>query len=421
MDEPSVKAMVAPLLDALETLHGAGRVHCDVSPDNILILDDGSPVLLGFGSARRVIGNMTQAVIGVINAGYAPMEQHADSSMQQGPWTDIYALAAVVRHAITGKPPAPSVTRVVKDPVKPLAQLATRFGPSFVRAIDYGFAVRPEDRPQSIPEFRHALGLAVVSVRLPTPASPGMPPPAPVATQRVAAGRKRLPASSPWPAGEATVHIGEKVRMDSHVPPPLAPASAPAAKPARVLSRPPPASGAWSRRQWFRVAMVLVTTLVVIGAAYFALQAVTSEPSQERVARVPAQTAVTPPRAPAPAALEPAPEAATGLPAAPRAPPPAAAPAAGAPPVASPAPSPLSAAPAPPPSPIPTGRVTLDIKPWGEVLIDGRARGLTPPLKVLQLPEGAHRLEVRNPVGPPLVREVKVTAAGRVEISHTFK
>ena len=63
----------------------------------------------------------------------------------------------------------------------------------------------------------------------------------------------------------------------------------------------------------------------------------------------------------------------------------------------------------------------LDIKPWGEVVVDGRARGLSPPLKTLRLPEGAHRIEVRNPAGPPLVREVKVAAGGRVEISHTFK
>ena len=63
----------------------------------------------------------------------------------------------------------------------------------------------------------------------------------------------------------------------------------------------------------------------------------------------------------------------------------------------------------------------LDVKPWGEVVIDGRARGLTPPLKMLRLPEGPHRIEVRNPVGPPLLREVKITASGRVEISHTFR
>ena len=63
----------------------------------------------------------------------------------------------------------------------------------------------------------------------------------------------------------------------------------------------------------------------------------------------------------------------------------------------------------------------LDIKPWGEVVVDGRPRGLSPPLKVLQLPEGSHRIEVRNPAGAALVRDVKVTAGGRVEIGHTFK
>ena len=67
------------------------------------------------------------------------------------------------------------------------------------------------------------------------------------------------------------------------------------------------------------------------------------------------------------------------------------------------------------------GRVVLDVKPWGEVVVDGRARGLTPPLKVLQLAQGAHRIEVRNPIGAPLVRDVTVTAAGSVGISHTFK
>jgi hypothetical protein len=63
----------------------------------------------------------------------------------------------------------------------------------------------------------------------------------------------------------------------------------------------------------------------------------------------------------------------------------------------------------------------LDIKPWGEVVVDGRPRGLSPPLKVLQLAEGPHRIEVRNPAGAALTRDVKVSAGGRVEISHTFK
>ena len=413
MDEPSVKAMLAPLLDALETLHGPRRLHGGVAPDNILILDDGGPVLLGFGSARRVIASMTQPVNGVGNAGYVPIEQHAGDDSTQGPWTDIYALAAVVRHAITGKPPPPSVTRAARDPLKPLAQLATRFGPSFVRAIDRGLAVRPEDRPQSIGEFRHALGLAVVSVRLPTPAPGGMPRAMPVATQRVPAVLK-VPSAPPRPARPPTGPVADRVPMDSRRAPPLAPASAPAAKPTDVPSQSAPDPGVPSRRRRLLVATVSATTLAIAGAGYLALQAVTPTPSRETVARAPAETApVMPPRAPTPASLEPAPDAATALREAPSSPP-AASPAAAAPPVVSPG----SVAPAPP---VPTGRVMLDIKPWGEVVIDGRARGLTPPLKILQLPEGAHRIEVRNPVGPSLVRDIRVTADGRVEISHTFK
>ena len=90
--------MLAPLLDALETLHAAPCFHRDIAPDNILILDSGGPLLLDFGAARRIIGDMTQAVTVVIKPGYAPIEQYADdNSLQQGPWTDIYALAAVVR------------------------------------------------------------------------------------------------------------------------------------------------------------------------------------------------------------------------------------------------------------------------------------------------------------------------------------
>ena len=161
VDEAWIKSMLAPLLDALETLHGARCFHRDVAPDNILILDSGGPLLLDFGAARRIIGDMTQAVTVVIKPGYAPVEQYADdNSLQQGPWTDIYALAAVVRLAITGKPPATSVTRMVSDPVKPLADVAQGYSAAFLRAIDYGLAVRPEDRPQSIAEFRQVLGLA---------------------------------------------------------------------------------------------------------------------------------------------------------------------------------------------------------------------------------------------------------------------
>ena len=159
-DEAYLKALLAHLLDALEIIHNRQCYHRDIAPDNILILPDETPLLLDFGAARRVIGDMTQALTVILKPGYAPIEQYAEvPDMRQGPWTDLYALASVIYFAITGKAPVPSVARVMSDSLVPLAQSAAgRYGDSFLRAIDAALAVRPEQRPQNIAEFRRALG-----------------------------------------------------------------------------------------------------------------------------------------------------------------------------------------------------------------------------------------------------------------------
>ena len=118
-------AFARPLLDALELLHRGNCVHRDVSPDNIMLLAGEAPVLLDFGAARRVIGDATQALTVILKPGYAPIEQYDEiPGMKQGPWTDIYALAGVLHFAITGKPPVPSVGRLVQDTYQPLGRVA---------------------------------------------------------------------------------------------------------------------------------------------------------------------------------------------------------------------------------------------------------------------------------------------------------
>jgi len=157
-----LESLLSQLLDALEIIHARQCYHRDIAPDNILILPGDTPLLLDFGAARRVIGDMTQALTVILKPGYAPIEQYAEApNMRQGPWTDIYALASVVYFAIVGKPPVPAVARVMSDPLEPLAVTAAgRYSDAFLRAVDSALAVRPEDRPQDVAAFRHALGFS---------------------------------------------------------------------------------------------------------------------------------------------------------------------------------------------------------------------------------------------------------------------
>ena len=161
-DEATLLQILDPLTQALAVIHADQCYHRDIAPDNIMMLAvTNRPLLLDFGAARRVIGDMTQALTVILKPGFAPIEQYADSpAMKQGPWTDIYALAAVVCFAITGKTPEPSVGRLIKDSLVPLRlSHQGRYSDRFLAAIDAALAVRPEARPQSISAFRQALGL----------------------------------------------------------------------------------------------------------------------------------------------------------------------------------------------------------------------------------------------------------------------
>lgn len=160
--------LLAPLTEALMELHSVQCYHRDVAPDNILILaDSGSPLLLDFGAARRVIAGQAHALTIILKAGYAPIEQYGDvPGMQQGPWTDVYALASVVYWLVTGTTPPAATSRMIRDTYVPLAECASpQYSRSFVAAIDRALAVLPEGRTESIERLRSELGLGALTVR----------------------------------------------------------------------------------------------------------------------------------------------------------------------------------------------------------------------------------------------------------------
>ena len=158
-DEAWLRGVLGAVLAALEHLHQEGVFHRDVAPDNILLTRDGAPILLDFGAARQVISNHTQAFTAILKPSYAPIEQYAEmSAMRQGPWTDLYALGAVMHFLLTGKPPMPSTARAVQPGAEAL-ELHEQAGVSqrFVRIVGWMLSVRPQDRPQSVAQLRAVL------------------------------------------------------------------------------------------------------------------------------------------------------------------------------------------------------------------------------------------------------------------------
>ena len=161
--EENLRALLMPLLDGLEQVHEAGFVHRDIKPNNLFVRDDGSPVVLDFGSARQALGVETRTLISLVTPGFAPFEQYnaTREGDKQGPWTDIYALGATLYRAVTGKGPVDALTRAGailkghKDVLVPATVAAADgYSVNFLRAIDRALAFHPEARPQTIAEWR---------------------------------------------------------------------------------------------------------------------------------------------------------------------------------------------------------------------------------------------------------------------------
>jgi serine/threonine protein kinase len=153
-DEATLMGIFLPLLDGLHAVHLAGFLHRDIKPSNIFIRDSGVPVLLDFGSARLAMGGATRTMTSVLTPGYAPLEQYSKDG-NQGPWTDIYSLAAVFYRAMIGDNPPDVVTRLKDDPVASILRgVRGRFSKAFLRGIRHGLEVDEKKRPQSVPEWK---------------------------------------------------------------------------------------------------------------------------------------------------------------------------------------------------------------------------------------------------------------------------
>jgi serine/threonine protein kinase len=156
LDQNTVLAIANPLLDGLEVIHGAGYLHRDIKPANIFVREDGTPVLLDFGSAR--MASAGTELTAIVTPGYAPIEQY-HSQGKQGPWSDLYAFGGVLYWILTGNKPVEAAARVREEILKPAVKAADNnlYDAELLAAVDWALSPHEEQRPQTVREFRAAL------------------------------------------------------------------------------------------------------------------------------------------------------------------------------------------------------------------------------------------------------------------------
>ena len=203
LDEEASLALVLPIVEGMQRVHAAGYLHRDIKPGNIVIGAGGAPVLVDFGAARRALNDRTQSLTALYTPGFAPIEQYAREG-SFGPWSDIYALGAVLYRCLTGRPPPDAPARVSNDELTPLAEAALQTPSRAMQdAVHAALAVHGRDRPQTLAEWRGMLSASPEAAAPPRaetagrgavpPATDGAagPPPARTAYADDLAGQRR--------------------------------------------------------------------------------------------------------------------------------------------------------------------------------------------------------------------------------------
>ena len=420
-----------PILLALFELHSEKCYHRDIAPDNILVLPNGRSVLMDFGAARRIISGMTQALTVVLKPGYAPIEQYDDDgAMPQGAWTDIYAVGGLLYHLMTGKVPVQAISRMISDPLKPVADLARgSYSKQLCDVVMKCLAVLPANRYQDIDELRAALGWVS------TPGQSTL-----VRTQPVAVPVERESESTVVLSGPAVLTPASgPVATRAGVGATDLLASASALDPMEMTKEPEKASSSAGTRTSQPAkpadssaspvepakpgkallvgALVAVVLVLCSTALFFGRAKQTAETKTDAtapIAGVPDSVSdISRLTASAGTAAEPVPMSDQRQPGAGTSP--AAA-------VASPtgmAAATRSKQPVAPSGSV--GTVRFELKNgWGTVFVDGENKGTAPPVIVVNLSGGIHQIELRNPALATVRRTVEVIPGKTIVVRHTF-
>lgn len=141
--------VLEPLVAALGKIHGKGMIHRDISPDNIMMLEDGTTRLIDFGNARDTTNNKSMTL--AMKQGFAAPEQY--KSRGQGTYTDVYGICATMYYCLTGKLPPQAMERLTGTPFLPPSELGVEIDPVWEKAILDGLELYVQKRIQNMGEL----------------------------------------------------------------------------------------------------------------------------------------------------------------------------------------------------------------------------------------------------------------------------
>lgn len=155
--ESEVRGVLEPILDGLKEMHKLGIFPRDIKPENIIIREDGSPVLIDFGDAWVTASSRSRPLTAMVTPGYAPLEQYYEGG-NLGAWTNIYSVGAVGYKMITGENPPEALSRVKDDKIKDLSvEYRGEYSKELLETIDASLRMDENERPRSIVEVLEML------------------------------------------------------------------------------------------------------------------------------------------------------------------------------------------------------------------------------------------------------------------------
>lgn len=155
------KDFITQILTGLSQVHPLDIIHCDISPETIMLTSSGEVKLLDFGATRYVTTANSSSLAIILKQGFAPEEQYRSQGVR-GPWTDVYALGAVMYYMITGNVPLESVDRALLDELKEPSKLGIEIPQNVENAMMNALNVYQKDRTPSAEAFLRELNSSEV-------------------------------------------------------------------------------------------------------------------------------------------------------------------------------------------------------------------------------------------------------------------